>query len=99
MILQNFHWKTIVACIPAFAAGALLPIISDTVLRTACVLSWVGCIASLYNENASAYVATFIKGEYRKAAAAVGAVIWSSMLVLVAAAVGALAAHALWWWQ
>lgn len=97
MTLKNSPWKTIVACIPAFASGALSPIISDTVLRIAFFLSWVLCVAShYYNENPSTYVATFIKGEYRKGVAGVGVVFWSTMFVLLAGGLGALVASKIW---
>lgn len=86
MILQHSHWKTIVACLPAFAAGALFPILSDPVIFTAYVLSWTGCAATFVNEY------------NRSVSALVGIAIWSIALVSGAAAVGALAAHALWWW-
>ncbi len=88
MILQHSHWKTIVACIPAFTAGALFPVLSDPVILTAYVLSWIGCAA------------TFVNVYNRSFSALVGIAIWSLALVSGAAAVGALAAHALyWWWQ
>jgi hypothetical protein len=96
----NAYWKIIVACIPAFATGALSPVISDLVLRIAFFLSWVCCVATFLNEDylrrASAHVAPFIKGEYRKGVAGTGAVLWSIILVLVAVEVGALVAHVLW---
>ena len=86
MILQHSHWKTVVACIPAFAAGALFPILSDPVILTAYVLSWIGCAA------------TFINEYNRSVSALVGIAIWSLALISAAAAVGALAAHSLYWW-
>ncbi len=86
MILQHAHWKTIVACLPAFAAGALFPILSEPMILTAYVLSWIGCAA------------TFVNEDNRSASALGGIAIWSIALVTAAAAVGALAAHALWWW-
>ena len=86
MILQHSHWKTIVACIPAFTAEALFPILSDTVILTAYVLSWIGCAA------------TFINEYNRSFSALVGIAIWSVALISGVAAVGALAGHAFWWW-
>lgn len=86
MILQHAHWKTFVACIPSFMAGALFPALSDTVILAAYVLSWIGCAATFVNKN------------NRDFSALVGIVIWSIALVTGAAAVGALAGHAAWWW-
>jgi hypothetical protein len=87
MILQHSHWKTIVACLPAFAAGALFPVLSEPVILTAYVLSWIGCAA------------TFVNEDNRSVSALVGIAIWSLAIISSAAAVGALTAHALWWWQ
>lgn len=86
MILQHSHWKTVAACLPAFAAGALFPVLSDTVILTAYVLSWIGCAATFVNEDNSSVSALG------------GIAVWSIALVTGAAAVGALAGHALWWW-
>jgi hypothetical protein len=86
MILQHSYWKTIIACLPAFSAGALFPILSDSVIFTAYALSWIGCAT------------TFINEYNRSFSALVGIAIWSIALVSGAAAVGVLAAHALWWW-
>jgi len=87
MILQHSHWKTLVACLPAFAAGALFPVLSDSVILAAYVISWIGCAA------------TFVNEDNRSISALGGIAIWSLAIVTGAAAVGALAAHALWWWQ
>ena len=84
MILQHSHWKTVVACIPAFAAGGLFPVLSDPVILTAYFLSWIGCAATLVNED------------NRSFSALVGIAIWSIALISGTTAVGALAAHALW---
>ena len=86
MILQHTYWKTIVACIPSFIAGALYPVLSDTVILTAYVLSWIGCAA------------TFVNEDNRDFSALVGIAIWSIVLISGAAAVGALVGHAIWWW-
>jgi hypothetical protein len=86
MILQHSHWKTIVACLPAFAAGVLFPVLSEPVILTAYVLSWIGCAATFVNEYNRSVSALF------------GIAIWSLAIISSAAAVGALAAHALWWW-
>ena len=98
--MQNTHWKTIVACLPAFAAGALSPVISDLVLRIACAVSWVGCLVIFLNKDylhrTSAHVASFIKEEYRKGVTAAVAVLWSIGLVLGVTLVVAFAAQALW---
>jgi hypothetical protein len=87
MILQHSHGKTVVACLPAFIAGAFFPVISDAVILTAYVLSWIACAATFVNE-------------YNRSASALGGIaIWAIAIVSGAAAVGALAAHALWWWH
>ncbi len=86
MILQHSHWKTLVACLPAFAAGALFPVLLDSVILAAYVISWIGCVA------------TFVNEDNRSISALGGIAIWSLAIVSGAAAVGALAAHALWWW-
>lgn len=86
MILQHAYWKTIVACIPSFIAGALFPVLSDTVILTAYVLSWIGCAA------------TFVNKDNRDYSALAGIAIWSIVLITGAAAVGALVGHAIWWW-
>jgi hypothetical protein len=86
MIRQHSHGKTLVACLPAFVAGALFPVLSDPVILAAYVLSWVGCAA------------TFINEDNRGLSALGGITIWSLALLTGAASVGALAAHALWWW-
>jgi hypothetical protein len=49
MILQHAYWRTILACIPSFIAGALFPVLSDTVILTAYILSWIGCAATFVN--------------------------------------------------
>jgi hypothetical protein len=86
MILQHSHWKTIAACLPAFAAGALFPILSDTVILTAYILLWIGCAATFVNEDT-------------RSISALGSIaIWSLAIISFAAAVGALAGHAFWWW-
>jgi hypothetical protein len=87
MILQHSRGKTIVACLPAFAAGALYPVLSEPVILTAYVISWIACGATFVNES------------NRSASALGGIAIWSIAIVSGAAAVGALAAHALWWWH
>lgn len=86
MILQHSHGKTLVACLPAVAAGAFYPVISDPVILTAYVISWIACAA------------TFVNDSNRSASALGGIAIWAIAIVSGAAAVGALAAHALWWW-
>jgi len=86
MIPQHAYWKTIVACIPSFIAGALFPVLPDAVILTAYVLSWIGCAA------------TFVNEDNRDFSALAGIAIWSIMLISGAAAVGALAGHAAWWW-
>lgn len=86
MILQHSYGKTIVACLPAVAAGALYPVISEPVILTAYVISWFACAATFVNESS------------RSASALGGIAIWSIAIVSGAAAAGALAAHALWWW-
>jgi hypothetical protein len=86
MILQHSYGKTLVACLPAFAAGALFPVLSDTVILTAYIVSWIACAA------------TFVNEDNRSVSALGGIAIWSLALITGAAAVGALAGHALWWW-
>jgi hypothetical protein len=86
MLLQHAHWKTVVACLPAFAAGAFFPVLSDRVIIVAYVISWIGCAA------------TFVNKDNRSLSALGGIAIWSILIVSGAAALGALAAHALWWW-
>ena len=86
MILQHSHVKTIVACLPALAAGAFFPVLSEPVILTAYVISWIACAA------------TFVNDSNRSASALVGIAIWALAIISGAAAVGALAAHALWWW-
>ena len=86
MILQHSHWKTILACLPAFAAGIFFPVLSDQVMTAAYVISWIGCAA------------TFVDKYNRSASALGGIAIWAIAIVSGAAAAGALAAHALWWW-
>jgi hypothetical protein len=87
MILQHSHGKTVVACLPAFIAGAFFPVISDAVILTAYVISWIACAATFVNE-------------YNRSASALGGIaIWAIAIVSGAAAVGAMAAHALWWWH
>lgn len=86
MILQHSHWKTVTACLPALAAGALFPLFSEPIILAAYVLSWIGCAA------------TFINNDDRSVSALAGIAIWSVALVTGAAAAGALAGHALWWW-
>ena len=86
MILQHSHWKTIIACIPAFVAGALFPVLPESAMLTAYVLSWIGCAA------------TFINEYNRSFSALVVIAIWSVALISGVAAVGALAGHAFWWW-
>jgi hypothetical protein len=86
MILQHSHGKTIVACLPAVAAGALFPVISDPAILAAYVISWIACAATFVNES------------NRSVSALGGIAIWAIAIVSGAAAAGALAAHALWWW-
>ena len=88
MILQHSYWKTLVACTPAFAAGAFYPALSGNVMLTAYILSWIICAA------------TFLEEDNLSASALAGIAIWSMALISGAAAVGALSAHAFWWqWQ
>jgi len=86
MILQHPHWETILAWLPAFITGALFPLISDRVLLTAYLLSWVCCAATFVNKHNGSASALF------------GIAIWSNALISGAAAAGALLAYALWWW-
>jgi hypothetical protein len=87
MVLQHSYGKTIMACIPAFAAGAFFPVISDEIILAAYVIAWIACAATFVNE-------------YNRSASALGGIaIWAIAIVSGAAAVGALAAHALWWWH
>jgi hypothetical protein len=86
MILQHSYWKTVVASLPAFAAGALFPVLSDTAILTAYFLSWIACAATFINEDNSDF------------SALIGIAIWSMAIISAAAALGALLAHALWWW-
>lgn len=86
MILQHAYWRTILACIPSFIAGALFPVLSDTVILTAYILSWMSCAATFVNEDNRDY------------SALAGIAVWSILLVTGAAAVGALVGHAVWWW-
>lgn len=86
MILQHPYWKAVVACIPSFVAGALFPMLSSTAVLAAYVLSWIGCAA------------TFVNEDNRNLSALAGIAIWTIGLVTGAAALGALAGHAVWWW-
>ncbi len=86
MILQHAYWKTIVACVPAFIAGALFPMLSNTLILLVYVLSWTGSAATFVNKNNRGF------------SALAGIAIWSIALVTGAAAAGALVGHAAWWW-
>jgi hypothetical protein len=87
MILRHSRGKTIAACLPAAAAGAFYPVISEPVILAAYLLSWIACAATLVNDS------------NRSASALGGIFIWAIAAVSGAAAAGALAAHALWWWH
>jgi hypothetical protein len=76
-----------IACLPAAAAGAFYPVISEPVILAAYLLSWIACAATLVNDS------------NRSASALGGIFIWAIAAVSGAAAAGALAAHALWWWH
>ena len=86
MILQHSQGKTITASLPAVAAGAFYPVLSEPVLLAAYLISWIACAVSFVNDSS------------RSASALGGIVLWSIAIVTGAAAAGALAAHALWWW-
>jgi hypothetical protein len=86
MILQHCHWKTVVACLPAVAGGALFPVLSEPVLLTLYVIAWIACAATFINDDNSDF------------SALIGIAIWSMAIISAAAALGALLAHALWWW-
>lgn len=86
MVMQHPHWKTIAACLPAFAAGAFFPVTSEPLILSAYLISWIACAA------------TFVNDHNRSASALAGIAIWGIAIVSGAAAAGALAAHALWWW-
>jgi hypothetical protein len=85
--IRPLYWKTIAACLPAAAAGAFYPVISEPVILAAYLLSWIACAATLVNDS------------NRSASALGGIFIWAIAAVSGAAAAGALAAHALWWWH
>lgn len=86
MILRHAYWKTIVACSPSFIVGALFPVLPNTAILAAYVLSWIGCAA------------TFVNKDNRGFSALAGIAIWSIVLISGAAAFGALVGHAAWWW-
>ena len=88
MILQHDWRKTVAACLPAFIGGALYPVLEEPVLLILYMVAWIACGFTFVNEDNS------------DLSACVGIAIWSLALISAAAALGALAAHALyWWWQ
>jgi hypothetical protein len=88
MILQHSWGKTIAASLPAFAGGALFPVLAEPVLLALYVIGWIACALTFVNEDNNDF------------SALIGIALWSLAIISTAAAVGALAAHAIyWWWQ
>ncbi len=79
MILQHAWGKTVAACLPAFAAGALYPTLPEAALLAAYVISWALCGLTFVDEDNSHF------------SALAGIAIWSLAIISAAAGLGALA--------